>query len=73
MKQITITTRTGTYTYKSISEAWRELSPKGLPEITVRWRLRHGWEASLAFMTPPIPPKERRVYNKNEPHLLKEN
>ena len=58
MKQITV----GKNTYRSISEAWRELSPEGLPEITVRWRLRKGWNALLAFTHMPVPPKDRRTF-----------
>ena len=58
MKQITV----GKNTYRSISSAWRELSPEGLPEITVRWRLKHGWSALLAFLTPPVPATDRRTF-----------
>jgi len=43
-------------TYKSISEAWRETSPADLPMITVRWRLKEGWDTTMAFILPPIPP-----------------
>lgn len=49
-------------TYKSISAAWRELSPPDLPMITVRWRLKSGWEPYAAFLTPAVPPKRRRVF-----------
>jgi len=51
-------------TYKSISEAWRELSPEGLPEITVRWRLRNGWDVDWAFEMPPVPKHIRRNYKR---------
>lgn len=46
-------------TYKSISEAWRETSPAGLPQITVRWRLNQGWDADIAFQLPTVPPAIR--------------
>jgi hypothetical protein len=49
-------------TYSSVSEAWRELSPEGLPEITVRWRLSQGWPTYQAFKTPPIEPELRRLH-----------
>lgn len=48
------------HTYKSISAAWRELSPEGLPMITVRWRLRNGWPTKYAFTDGPIVPVMRR-------------
>ena len=47
------------HTYNSISEAWRETSPPELPMITVRWRLKDGWDPDLAFMMPPIPKQLR--------------
>ena len=50
------------YTYKSISAAWRALSPPGLPMITVRWRLNDGWRKGPAFLTPAVPAVERRGY-----------
>ena len=49
-------------TYKSIAAAWRELSPSGLPQITVRWRLKQGWEPYSAFLTPQVPAKKRRGF-----------
>lgn len=49
-------------TYNSISEAWRELSPPSLPEITVRWRLSNGWDAYEAFTTLPVDPVDRRKF-----------
>jgi hypothetical protein len=62
-KQVTIEG----YTYSSIASAWRALAPtddngKILPLITVRWRLKHGWDGWHAFTTPPIDPKIRRNY-----------
>ena len=48
--------------YKSISEAWRELSPDGLREITVRLRLRNGWTPEDAFLTKVVPPEDRRTF-----------
>lgn len=58
MKQITVLGNT----YNSISEAWRELSPDGLREITVRLRLRLGWHPDDAFLLPVVPPVERRNF-----------
>jgi hypothetical protein len=52
----------GENTYKSVSEAWREESPKGLPMITVRWRLKNGWATYIAFKMPRIPAVDRRLY-----------
>jgi len=49
-------------TYKSISAAWRELSPPDLPMITVRWRLKQGWEPFSAFLTPAVPAPKRRTF-----------
>ena len=59
--------KVGKNTYSSIAEAWRALSPvddfgKTLPLITVRWRLKHGWDALEAFTIPPVPPKDRRKF-----------
>jgi len=48
-------------TYNNVRQAWRELSPDGLPEITVRKRLKAGWLPALAFLVPPIPPQLRRL------------
>lgn len=56
MKQITV----GDNTYKSISAAWRAEAVEGLPMVTVRWRLNHGWIPTDAFKTPIIPPPLRR-------------
>lgn len=56
MKQITINNNT----YNSIAEAWRALSPDGLSQITVRQRLLLGWTPEQAFLTPVVPPQERR-------------
>ena len=47
-------------TYNNVRSAWREVSPAGLPEITVRWRLRHGWEPDIAFTLLPIEATLRR-------------
>lgn len=58
MIQITV----GKNTYKSISEAWRAEAFPGLPEITVRWRLKAGWVPSQAFWTPPVHPVDRRLF-----------
>jgi hypothetical protein len=49
-------------TYKSISEAWRELSPEGLREITVRLRLRNGWPPEQAFLLPVVIAADRRTF-----------
>lgn len=51
----------GGNTYKSISLAWRELSPPNLPQITVRWRLKQGWHVEDAFLMPPVAPEVRRI------------
>ena len=52
----------GNNTYKSISEAWREESPAGLAQITVRWRLKQGWSPEEAFLIPPVNPIDRRTF-----------
>jgi len=57
-----IAIRINNNTYKSISEAWRELSPEDLPEITVRWRLKNNWNKYEAFTFPAVPPVERRTF-----------
>jgi len=48
-------------TYNDVRSAWREVSPEGLPEITVRKRLDMGWHPDDAFSLPPIEPKLRRL------------
>ena len=58
MKQVTVNGNT----YNSISEAWRELSPEGLPMITVRWRLKNGWPPYLAFLITPVAAAGRRTF-----------
>ena len=50
------------YTYTSIAAAWRAISPKGLPLVTVRWRLKEGWAPELAFLQEPVHPKFRRKF-----------
>lgn len=62
-KQITV----NNYTYSSIASAWRALAPvddygKILPLITVRWRLKQGWDPELALTEPPVDAKIRRKY-----------
>lgn len=47
-------------TYNSIAAAWREESPEGLPQITVRVRLKMGWHPDDAFTLPSIEPVLRR-------------
>jgi len=47
-------------TYNNVRAAWRAISPKGLPEITVRKRLKAGWPADEAFLLEAIPPELRR-------------
>jgi|8_EtaG_2_1085327.scaffolds.fasta_scaffold07325_5 hypothetical protein len=47
--------------YSSIAAAWREESPRNLPLITVRVRLKMGWTAKDAFTLPSIEPKKRRL------------
>lgn len=49
-------------TYKSISAAWRALSPVGLPMITVRWRLKNDWTPEEAFLLGPVEPTIRRNF-----------
>ncbi len=49
-------------TYNSISAAWREVSPPGLPMITVRWRLKNGWPPVLALTAAAVPPTNRRGF-----------
>ena len=58
MKPITV----GNDTYTSSASAWRALSPDGLPQITVRWRLNNGWDALEAFTELPVPPIQRRTF-----------
>jgi len=48
-------------TYNNVRQAWRELSPDGLPEITVRKRLDAGWPTLVAFTLAPLPPEMRRL------------
>ena len=62
MIPVIIIDEVGTYRYKSISAAWRGESPKGLPEVTVRKRLKAGWPALLAFHTPAVIAEDRRSY-----------
>jgi len=47
-------------TYNNVRSAWREVSPAGLPEITVRWRLKQGWDSDIAFTMLPIEATLRR-------------
>ncbi len=47
--------------YNNVRQAWREISPEGLPEITVRKRLDAGWPELAAFTLAPIPAPERRL------------
>ena len=56
MKQITVIGNT----YSSIAQAWRALSPETLKLITVRLRLRNGWDAIDAFIMETVPPADRR-------------
>lgn len=49
-------------TYKSISQAWRHESPDGLPQITVRVRLKLGWHPDDAFTLPKVDPQQRRKF-----------
>ena len=58
MKQVTV----GNNTYTSIAAAWRAESPETLKLITVRWRLKNGWNTELAFKQEPIPPIFRRKF-----------
>jgi len=46
--------------YPSIVAAWRDLSPPTLKLITLRLRLRNGWNPEDAFWLDTIPPAERR-------------
>ena len=48
-------------TYNNVRAAWRAVSPEGLPEITVRKRLKAGWLPALAFIIMPLPPQLRRL------------
>jgi hypothetical protein len=48
-------------TYKSISAARRELNSE-VPEITIRWRLKNGWDPDLAFYHLPVLPELRRSF-----------
>ena len=50
-------------TYNTIRDAWSAESPEGLPEITVRARLKEGWEPDHAFLWPQVEAEVRR-YNK---------
>ncbi len=51
--------------YNNVREECRSESPEGLPEITVRVRLKMGWEPDIAFTLPAIPPSlRRRGHNK---------
>ncbi len=47
--------------YNSVRDAWRAVSPEGLPEITVRKRLKAGWRIQDAFNIMPIEPELRRL------------
>ena len=51
-------------TYTSIAQAWRHEAAEGLPLITVRWRLKQGWDTRDAFWYPPVPPKDRRKFKR---------
>jgi hypothetical protein len=46
--------------YRSVAAAWRAVSPKILKLITVRLRLRNGWDIHHAFLAKPVPPENRR-------------
>jgi hypothetical protein len=48
--------------YRSISAAWRAVSPPTLKEITVRLRLRNGWDVTDAFLTDTVPAQDRRRF-----------
>lgn len=52
----------GRDTYKSISSAWRALSPRGLAMITVRWRLNNGWNIKDAFLITAVEADKRRTF-----------
>lgn len=47
-------------TYNNVRQAWRAISPEGLPEITVRKRLIAGWPPEIAFLLGPIDAQNRR-------------
>jgi hypothetical protein len=49
-------------TYRSVAEAHRALSPPGLRLVTVRWRLREGWDPAQALMYSIIPAENRRGF-----------
>jgi len=49
-------------TYTSVAAAWRALSPRNLKLVTVRWRLRSGWEADDALLLGVVPPRNRRLF-----------
>ena len=48
-------------TYNNVRQAWREESPEGLKEITVRKRLAMGWNPDIAFTLIAIIPQLRRL------------
>ena len=48
------------HTYSSIAQAWRHISPDTLKLITVRLRLRNGWNIEDAFLRYTVPPTMRR-------------
>lgn len=48
--------------YNTIRDAWRAVAVGNLPEITVRKRLKAGWTPEDAFLTPVIPPRQRRGF-----------
>ena len=56
--------KVGNNTYSSIAAAWRAESVADLPLITVRWRLKEGWDTNDAFWMPPVDPKIRRKFKK---------
>lgn len=58
MKPITV----NNITYTSVVAAWRALSPEGLKLVTVRWRLREGWNNEDAFTIGTVPPQDRRNF-----------
>jgi len=55
-----ITITVNGHTYNTIRDAWRALSPDDLPEITVRKRLKAGWDSRSALLTSPIVAHLRR-------------
>ena len=65
MKQVELTIGHITYTYNSISAAWRALSPPNLPMITVRWRLKNDWPPIMAFLMQPVDPVDRRKFKEH--------